>query len=105
MSDHAHKDVARHVKIYVWVFAALLVGTLFTVALNSIHFDSMRVTVAIALAVAVVKAGLVAGFFMHLTSERKAIYAILGFTMFFFLGLMFLTILANADFPPQTVTH
>ena len=105
MSDHAHHDVAKHVRIYIGVFLALLVGTIVTVLLNSVHFDSMRVTIAIALAVAVAKAGLVAGFFMHLISERKAIYLLLAFTVFFFLGLMFLTIFAYADFPPQTVVH
>jgi cytochrome c oxidase subunit IV len=105
MSEPAHHDVAKHVKIYIGVFLALLVGTLITVLLNSVHFDSMRVTIAIALAVALVKAGLVAGVFMHLASERKVIYLLLAFTVFFFLGLMFLTLFAYGDFPPQTATH
>ena len=37
---------------------------------------------------AVIKASLVACYFMHLISERKMIYAILVFTAFF-IGLMF----------------
>ena len=52
-----------------------------------------------------IKASLVAGYFMHLISERKLIYCILAFTAFFFVGLMFLTLVAYHDFPPQTVTH
>ena len=42
---------------------------------------------------------------MHLISERKMIYGLLAFTAFFFLGLMFLTVSAYADFPPLTVTR
>jgi cytochrome c oxidase subunit 4 len=104
MSSHID-DLSRHVRIYLLVFFALLVGTLVTVALNAVHFESMPVTICIALFVAAVKASLVACYFMHLISERKMIYLILAFTVFFFTGLMFLTLGAYHDFPPQTVTH
>jgi hypothetical protein len=33
------------------------------------------------------------------------IYGILGFTAFFFVGLMFLTLATYSDFPKFTVTH
>ncbi|MEI2685574.1 MAG: hypothetical protein V9G14_04310 [Cypionkella sp.] len=46
------------------------------------------------MAIASVKASLVAGWFMHLASEQRMIYAILGFTAFFFLGMMLLTMWA-----------
>ena len=114
MSDHSHsaephkhspQEVAKHVKVYIGIFVALLVGTVVTVLLNSVHFDSFKVTVVIALFVAVVKATLVACYFMHLISEKKMIYVILAFTAFFFAGLMFLTLGTYADFPPNTVTH
>ena len=39
------------------------------------------------MAVATVKASLVAAYFMHLLSERKVIYAILTLTMLFFVVL------------------
>ena len=39
-----------------------------------------------------VKGFLVAGYFMHLISEKKMIYGILIATVFFFTGLMFLTV-------------
>ena len=58
-----------------------------------------------ALFIACGKAFLVAGYFMHLISERKMIYGILAFTAFFFIGLMFLTVWSFADFPPHTVTR
>ena len=64
-----------------------------------------HVNIAVALLIACGKAFLVAGYFMHLISERKMIYGLLAFTAFFFLGLMFLTLSAYADFPPLTVTH
>jgi caa(3)-type oxidase subunit IV len=49
-------------------------------------------TIAVALFIATVKAFLVAGYFMHLISERKMIYGILAATVFFFAGLMYLTV-------------
>ena len=45
-----------------------------------------------ALFIACVKGFLVAGYFMHLISEKKMIYGILMATVFFFAGLMGLTI-------------
>lgn len=104
MSDHSH-DISKHVRVYITVFIALLVGTIVTVALNYMHFDNVPLTIAIALFVAGIKASLVACYFMHLISERKMIYAILIFTAFFFVGLMFLTLWSTHDFPLHTITH
>jgi cytochrome c oxidase subunit IV len=105
MSDHTQHDISKHIRIYIAVFIALLIGTIVTVGLNAIHFDLIAVTVSIALAVAFVKASLVAGFFMHLNAERKVIYVILAVTVLFLLGLVFITLFAFSDFPPDTVTH
>ena len=55
------------------------------------------VFVAVAMVVATFKAGLVAAIFMHLSSEKRAIYRILIFTFFFVLGLFWLTYLAWYD--------
>jgi cytochrome c oxidase subunit 4 len=55
--------------------------------------------IALALLIASVKAFLVAGFFMHLLSEKKTIYAILICTVVFFAGLMTLTVMAHYDVP------
>lgn len=90
MSD-AH-DVQKEVKKYLIIFAALLVGTVITVAVNYVDFGSVKATIAVALFIASIKAFLVAGYFMHLMSEKKMIYGILLATVFFFAGLMFLTI-------------
>ncbi len=104
MSDHSH-DISKHVRVYITVFIALLVGTFVTVALNYMHLDSVPLTIAIALFVAVIKGSLVACYFMHLISERKMIYVILIFTAFFFLGLMCLTLWSTHDFPLHTITR
>jgi cytochrome c oxidase subunit 4 len=107
MSDHdSHSQdphsFAHHIRRYIWVFVALLIGTGFTVWAASIHFGSREINIAIALIIASCKAFLVAGYFMHLVSERKMIYSILAFTAFFFVGLMFLTLWSMADLPPLT---
>ena len=86
------------------VFGALILGTILTVAVYFKHFESVALAIAIALIIATVKASLVAGFFMHLVSEKKPIYTILVFTAFFFVGLMALTIWAMNDSPEQTTT-
>ena len=100
-----HESFNQHVRRYLYVFYALLFGTVITVGASYIPFGNHALNIAVALFIAGGKAALVAGFFMHLVSERKLIYGLLGFTAFFFLGLMFLTIYTYADFPPLTVTR
>src|SRR5947208_5051226 len=106
MSDqHPPDHFSHHVRRYLFVFYALLFGTIITVGASYIPFGHRAVNIGVALAIASAKAFLVAGYFMHLISERKMIYAVLGFTAFFFVGLMFLIIFSYADFPPHTVMH
>lgn len=100
MSD-AH-DVQKDVKKYIIIFVALLAGTVITVAANYIHFGSDVMNIVVALFIATIKAFLVAGYFMHLLSERKMIYGILAATIFFFIGLMFLTIWSMQ---PESLIH
>ena len=61
--------------------------------------------VVIILLIASVNAFFVAGFLMHLLSERKMVYTILGFTVSFVIGLFGLTIWAMNDFPSHTITR
>ncbi|MBM3836866.1 MAG: hypothetical protein FJ398_02685 [Verrucomicrobia bacterium] len=98
MSHDSHA-VSKHVRIYAIVGIALLIGTVITVAVNYLHFDSVALAIALAMLIATVKAFLVAGYFMHLMSEKKMIYCILGATAFFFAGMMYLTIYARDDMP------
>jgi len=104
-SDHPD-HIAHHVRRYLLVFVALIIGTIMTVWASYINMPGGReVNIAVALVIACCKAFLVAGFFMHLISERKMIYGILGFTVFFVTGLMALTIWSFHDFPTHTVLH
>jgi cytochrome c oxidase subunit IV len=89
---HGHHDVAKEVRKYLLVFGALMIGTILTVWASYIDFGGHGKNVAVALLIAIVKAGLVAGFFMHLVDERKLIYGVLGATVFFFIGLMYITL-------------
>jgi cytochrome c oxidase subunit 4 len=105
MSVHDHAHVAEQVRRYLYVFYALLFGTLITVGASYIPFGNHHLNIAVALVIACAKASLVACYFMHLISERKMVYGLLAFTVFFFAGLMALTICSFADFPRLTVTH
>lgn len=98
-AHHAHKGI----KMYILVFAALIIGTIITVAAWKIHMPTVFLTVLVALIIASVKASLVAGWFMHLASEQKMIYAILALTAFFFAGMMTLTIWAMSDAPKHVM--
>lgn len=103
MSDaHSHADIQKHKKTYIAIFLALLVGTVLTVSMYYVYFDSMAMTVAVALLIATVKALLVAGFFMHLLSEKKAIYSTLAVTFCFLAVMLFLFIWSRGAFPSGT---
>ena len=105
MSDQPQDHFSHHVRRYLFVFYALLFGTLITVGASYIPFGVRAINIGVALFIAIVKASLVACYFMHLISERKMIYTIMGFTAFFFVGLMFLTLFSFGDLPWHTVTH
>lgn len=105
MDAHEQEEFRHHVRRYLYVFYALLFGTLITVGASYIPWGHPAINIGVALFIAVGKASLVACYFMHLISERKMVYGILGFTAFFFAGLIFLTLWAHADFPPLTRTH
>ncbi len=103
---HGHdEDIQHHIRRYLYVFYALIFGTVVTVLASYIPFGGHRaLNIVVALVIASGKAFLVCGYFMHLISERKMIYGILVFTAFFFVGLMFLTLWSVGDPPPLT-TH
>jgi cytochrome c oxidase subunit 4 len=105
MSDHSADHFSHHVRRYLYVFYALLFGTLVTVGASYIRFGNPAMNIGLALVIAIAKASLVACYFMHLISERKMIYFIMAFTVVFFAGLMFLTLWSFGDPPWHTVTH
>jgi cytochrome c oxidase subunit 4 len=91
MSDHA-ADIDHHVKTYLLVFSSLMVLTLITV--GAWYFLDMPIvpTIALALFIATIKGSLVACFFMHLITEKKAILSVMALTVFFFFVLLLLPV-------------
>ena len=94
-SDHA-VDIDKHVRIYITVFVALMVLTIVTVTVSRFHLP-VPIAVTVALLVATIKGSLVACYFMHLISEKKLIYAVLGLTAVFFIALMALPVVTVRD--------
>jgi cytochrome c oxidase subunit 4 len=84
---HGHEDIRKHVRVYIGVFVALMVLTVVTVGVAQLHL-STPLAITVALFVAIIKGSLVALFFMHLSNERRAIYATLVLTVVFFVFLM-----------------
>lgn len=80
--DAHHDEHAPNVKLYMGVFAALMVLTVVTVWISKFHLSIVQ-AVALGMFVASIKAGLVAAVFMHLWGEKKLIFWTLGLTVFF----------------------
>ena len=107
----SEERIKRQVTIYVRVFVALAVLTVVTVAISYLHLPVLPAIVA-ALLIASFKASLVAGYFMHLISERQVIYALLAMTGIFlvcmailFLGSHHDPIKGSVYYVPQAVSH
>ncbi len=96
VTSHHAVDIDRHVRIYITVFVALMVLTIVTVAVSRFHLP-VPIAVTVALVVAIIKGSLVACYFMHLISEKKLIYAVLGLTVVFFVALIALPIFTVND--------
>ena len=99
---HHDYDFAAHKKVYWVVGGALLVGTLVTVLAREWEFNSVALTIAVALFIASVKAFLVCAYFMHLLSEKKAIYLVMATTVAFAVGMVALILFSDKDPIPST---
>ena len=89
-------EVQKSVRSYITVFVALMVFTVMTVVASRFHF-AVPIAIAIALIIAAVKGSMVAGVFMHLSHEKRAIYGALLLTILFFIVLLFVPLLTNLD--------
>lgn len=106
MSEHqvdlnSYKRRCGAVLFAVVCMTAAMIG----VSFSSIGGGSWTPKVALILIVAFVNASLIAGVLMHLLSEKKLVYTILAFTVFFFIGLGGLTIWATKDMPVGSAAH
>src|SRR5947207_7428173 len=89
-------EVKKSVRSYITVFVALMIFTVITVAASRFHF-AVPIAITIALIIATAKGSMVAGVFMHLSNERKAIYGALLLTVLFFIVLLFVPLLTQLD--------
>ena len=85
---HTPEEIRKEMRVYLTVFAGLAALTGLTVWACYGLKTPVHTAIAIALVIAATKGFLVAGFFMHLLSERKVIYGVLILTLFFFAVLL-----------------
>jgi len=83
------EDIEEQIRVYLIVFGALAVLTALTVAVAYLSLPIVP-AVILGLSIATVKGGLVAGYFMHLISEKQVIYVVLAFTVVFFIAMLIL---------------
>jgi cytochrome c oxidase subunit 4 len=93
-TGHDPAEIDKHVRVYITVFVALMALTIITVAVSYLDL-SMPMAIAVALFIATIKGSLVACYFMHLISEKKLIYVVLGITAIKFVALMILPVLTH----------
>ena len=99
-------DLKSYIRLCAVVFFVVLCTTTGMIAASFSHIgEGWTLKVTLILAIAVVNAFLVAGYLMHLLSEKKLVYTVLLFTVGFFIGLMGLTVWAMNDFPTGTAVH
>ncbi len=92
-------ELSKHLRMYLIVFGLLWVGTVATVLAARLDFRG-HWNAFIAVAIAAVKASLVAAVFMHLKWERAAvIWLALVFCAVCLLALMILPVLTAQDLP------
>lgn len=97
MNENRDSDIQAATRRHLAVFGALALCTILVVSSAFLPIDNRTIKMAITLSIAVVEAILVAGFLMHLISERKLIFSFLALTAVFFIVLLFLPTFAQAD--------
>jgi hypothetical protein len=103
VDDHP-VDFNKYVRTCALVFLAVLCATGAMVWISFLPY-SWPAKAGMILMVAACNAFVVAGFLMHLISEKKMIYTVLSFTVIFVLALFWLTWYAMSDFPTGTTMH
>ena len=107
MSDPQHEvSLQGYMRTCAMVFAIAVcaIGLMIWVSFLPTHV-SWALKATLIVAIAAVNAFFVAGYLMHLLSEKKLVYTVLTCTAGFFVGLMGLTLWAMSDFPTGTAIH
>ena len=97
------EEIKKSIKLYLGIGAALFVGTILTVMVATVSwldfgghgFDTADLVLG--LLIATTKATLVALIFMHLNHEKKWVYWLFGFGLFFGAAMVALIFLAKGD--------
>ncbi|MBD28183.1 MAG: cytochrome-c oxidase [Verrucomicrobiaceae bacterium] len=89
------EEIQKHLKLYWRIGYILLFCTALTVGVT--YIPVIGDNIWLGLGIAAFKASLVALIFMHLNHEKPLIYKVLLYTVFFAIGMLFLTLLAMYD--------
>ncbi len=95
-SEYSTESIQEHIRVYLMVFGALGILTVVTVLASYLEISTSE-GIFLALIIASVKASLVAGYFMHLITERNTIIWILILTVVFFFVMLFLPLVSYTD--------
>ena len=96
MAGNSKEAIEHHIKIYINVFISLAVLTIVTVAVSYLEVSFIE-AFFIAITVATIKGSLVLCYFMHLISERQAIFWLLVTTLVAFMILLFIPLISLTD--------
>ncbi len=97
------EEIKKSQKKYLFVGAALFIGTVVTVLVATVPFLDVgahgfdHMDMWLGLAIATCKVSLVGYFFMHLNHEKPWVYWLFGFGIFFGAAMAFLIFLADFD--------
>jgi cytochrome c oxidase subunit IV len=86
-------DQSHSVTAYIVVFGALIVLTLFTYFLSTLHLEHSKAIILAAI-ISVTKCSLIAAFFMHLKFDSKNLTYVV-FTAVFLVGTLILTLIPD----------
>ncbi|HEV8658126.1 MAG TPA: cytochrome C oxidase subunit IV family protein [Thermoanaerobaculia bacterium] len=91
-THHSPEHIKKEIRVYLIVFGALTVLTAATVFACFGLKLPVHYAIMVALTIATMKGFLVAGFFMHLLTEKRLIYGVLILTVVFFAALLWLPV-------------
>ena len=86
------EDIQKEIKKHIVIYILLLVLTVLNFSLSRMHLSAVQTLIGV-LSIALLQGSLVAGYFMHLISEKKFIHFVLILTIIFFAALLSLPIL------------
>ena len=103
MSEHNPEEFAGYGKRCLMVFGVVMCVTLMMVGIFYARLPNHALSIALTLLAALVNALFVAGYLMHILTEKKMTRIVFAFTIIFFIGLMGLTLSARLSVPHGTI--